>query len=104
MSNLSQFVAISPSLSHGIWSLSFSTFACIFFIHKQVWYSNPSLRDWLKEHAHKSQLNKLMWKYYQVNKSPWYVSCQAPSYTILLFILFDSLHIHLYRKSYSIYF
>ncbi|XP_027181400.1 nudix hydrolase 3 [Coffea eugenioides] len=37
----------------------------------QVWYSNPSLRNWLKEHANKSQLDKLKWNYYQVNKSPW---------------------------------
>ncbi|XP_071920169.1 nudix hydrolase 3 isoform X2 [Coffea arabica] len=37
----------------------------------QVWYSNPSLRNWLKEQANKSQLDKLKWNYYQVNKSPW---------------------------------
>nr|GMD36799.1 Nudix hydrolase 3 [Ipomoea batatas] len=38
---------------------------------KQVWYSNPSLRDWLREHAGKSQLDELKWSYYQINKSPW---------------------------------
>ncbi|CAA0838282.1 Nudix hydrolase 3 [Striga hermonthica] len=37
----------------------------------QVWYSNPSLRDWLKLHADESNLNKLKWVYYLVNKSPW---------------------------------
>uniref|UniRef100_A0A3Q7HQL1 Nudix hydrolase domain-containing protein n=1 Tax=Solanum lycopersicum TaxID=4081 RepID=A0A3Q7HQL1_SOLLC len=31
----------------------------IFYV--QVWYSNPSLRDWLKENADKSQLDKLKW-------------------------------------------
>ncbi|XP_020552551.1 nudix hydrolase 3 [Sesamum indicum] len=41
----------------------------IFFL--QVWYSNPSLRDWLELHADESQLNKLKWIYYLVNKSPW---------------------------------
>ncbi|KAL3500165.1 hypothetical protein ACH5RR_039258 [Cinchona calisaya] len=41
----------------------------IFYL--QVWYSNPSLRDWLKECANKSKLDKLKWEYYQVNKSPW---------------------------------
>ncbi|KAF5957230.1 hypothetical protein HYC85_004455 [Camellia sinensis] len=29
--------------------------------HLQVWYSNPTLRDWLKEHAGLSQLDKLKW-------------------------------------------
>ncbi|GFP79378.1 nudix hydrolase 3 [Phtheirospermum japonicum] len=37
----------------------------------QVWLSNPSLRDWLELHADESQLNKLKWTYYLVNKSPW---------------------------------
>ncbi|KAK2990394.1 hypothetical protein RJ640_024593, partial [Escallonia rubra] len=39
--------------------------------HLQVWCSNPSLRDWLKEHADISQLGKLKWMYYLINKSPW---------------------------------
>lgn len=37
----------------------------------QSWYSNPALRDWLKEHADTSELNKLKWSYYQINGSPW---------------------------------
>ncbi|KAH6792225.1 nudix hydrolase-like protein 3 [Perilla frutescens var. hirtella] len=41
----------------------------IFFI--QVWFSNPCLRDWLELHADESQLNKLKWIYYVINKSPW---------------------------------
>ncbi|KAG4383377.1 hypothetical protein GLYMA_13G072500v4 [Glycine max] len=41
----------------------------IFYL--QAWYSNPSLRDWLKEHADTSEFNKLKWSYYQINKSPW---------------------------------
>ncbi|KAI3453908.1 hypothetical protein Pfo_010571 [Paulownia fortunei] len=41
----------------------------IFFL--QVWFSNPSLRDWLELHADESQLNKSKWIYYLVNKSPW---------------------------------
>ncbi|WJX38060.1 Nudix hydrolase 3 [Trifolium repens] len=41
----------------------------IFYL--QSWYSNPALRDWLKEHANTSELNKLKWSYYQINKSPW---------------------------------
>ncbi|KAJ7004871.1 hypothetical protein NC653_009645 [Populus alba x Populus x berolinensis] len=36
-----------------------------------VWYSNPALRDWLKEHASASELDKLKWMYYSINKSPW---------------------------------
>ncbi|RDX67268.1 Nudix hydrolase 3, partial [Mucuna pruriens] len=40
----------------------------IFYL--QSWYSNPSLRDWLKEHADESELNKLKWSYYLINKSP----------------------------------
>lgn len=39
--------------------------------HQQVCVSNPSLRDWLKEHADTSTLNKLKWKYFAINKSPW---------------------------------
>ncbi|PSR89376.1 Nudix hydrolase [Actinidia chinensis var. chinensis] len=39
--------------------------------HLQVWYSNPTLRDWLKEHAEISHLDKLKWAYYRINKSPW---------------------------------
>ncbi|KAF3432522.1 hypothetical protein FNV43_RR27262 [Rhamnella rubrinervis] len=39
--------------------------------YQQVWYSNPVLRDWLKEHADASQLDKLKWMYYLINKSPW---------------------------------
>ncbi|KAL2489821.1 Nudix hydrolase 3 [Forsythia ovata] len=37
----------------------------------QVWYSNPSLRDWLEKNADESQLDKLKWMYYLINKSPW---------------------------------
>lgn len=39
--------------------------------HEQVWVSNPAVRDWLKEHADKSDLHRLKWKYYGINKSPW---------------------------------
>ncbi|PRQ50340.1 putative isopentenyl-diphosphate Delta-isomerase [Rosa chinensis] len=39
--------------------------------HLQVWYSNPALRDWLKEHADASQMDNLKWMYYLINKSPW---------------------------------
>uniref|UniRef100_A0A803MS07 Nudix hydrolase domain-containing protein n=1 Tax=Chenopodium quinoa TaxID=63459 RepID=A0A803MS07_CHEQI len=39
--------------------------------HQQVCASNPALRDWLKEHADTSPLNKLNWKYFAINKSPW---------------------------------
>ncbi|XP_039045320.1 LOW QUALITY PROTEIN: nudix hydrolase 3-like [Hibiscus syriacus] len=41
----------------------------IFYV--QVWYSNPVLREWLKEHADVSQLDSLKWMYYLINKSPW---------------------------------
>ncbi|KAI3437176.1 uncharacterized protein J3R85_005602, partial [Psidium guajava] len=41
----------------------------IFYL--QVWYNNPALRDWLKEHATLSELDKLKWIYYSINKSPW---------------------------------
>ncbi|XP_052108088.1 nudix hydrolase 3 isoform X2 [Arachis duranensis] len=41
----------------------------IFYV--QSWYSNPDLREWLKEHADESELNKLKWSYYKINKSPW---------------------------------
>ncbi|XP_050218196.1 nudix hydrolase 3-like isoform X2 [Mercurialis annua] len=41
----------------------------IFYL--QVWYNNPSLRDWLKEHADASELDKMKWMYYLINKSPW---------------------------------
>ncbi|PIA37104.1 hypothetical protein AQUCO_03100094v1 [Aquilegia coerulea] len=37
----------------------------------QVWYGNPALRDWLKEHSDISNLDKLKWMYYSINKSPW---------------------------------
>ncbi|KAA0058697.1 nudix hydrolase 3-like isoform X1 [Cucumis melo var. makuwa] len=37
----------------------------------QVWYSNPYLRDWLEKHAAASQLDKLKWAYYLINKTPW---------------------------------
>ncbi|KAI4355865.1 hypothetical protein L6164_004596 [Bauhinia variegata] len=43
----------------------------IFYL--QTWYSNPALRDWLKKHADTSELNKLKWSYYQINKGPWSV-------------------------------
>ncbi|KAG5537375.1 hypothetical protein RHGRI_024721 [Rhododendron griersonianum] len=39
--------------------------------HLQAWYSNPTLRDWLKEHAEISHVDKLKWMYYRINKSPW---------------------------------
>ncbi|KAI4355864.1 hypothetical protein L6164_004595 [Bauhinia variegata] len=41
----------------------------IFYL--QAWYSNPALREWLKKHAGTSELNKLKWSYYQINKGPW---------------------------------
>ncbi|KAI9084547.1 hypothetical protein K1719_033535 [Acacia pycnantha] len=37
----------------------------------QAWYSNPVLGDWLKKHADRSELDKLKWSYYQINKAPW---------------------------------
>lgn len=60
----------------------------------QVWYSNPSLRDWLKENADKSQLDKLKWMYYVINKSPWYVPLMksyAPFSILLPLCVFVSL-------------
>ncbi|KAF8103425.1 hypothetical protein N665_0188s0361 [Sinapis alba] len=39
--------------------------------YEQLWHSNPALRDWLKEHANASELDKLKWKYFLINKSPW---------------------------------
>lgn len=39
--------------------------------HLQAWYSNPSLRDWLNKRAEISHLDKLKWKYYLINKTPW---------------------------------
>ncbi|XP_044496382.1 nudix hydrolase 3 isoform X1 [Mangifera indica] len=39
--------------------------------HWQVWYSNPVLRDWLKKQSNSSELDKLKWMYYLINKSPW---------------------------------
>nr|DAD45461.1 TPA_asm: hypothetical protein HUJ06_003691 [Nelumbo nucifera] len=41
----------------------------IFYL--QVWYSNPTLRDWLKQRCDISDLDKLKWMYYVINKSPW---------------------------------
>ncbi|KAL0447648.1 UNVERIFIED_CONTAM: Nudix hydrolase 3 [Sesamum latifolium] len=38
---------------------------------QQVWCSNQSLRDWLREHADESRLDKLKWMYYQINGTPW---------------------------------
>ncbi|XP_020548311.1 nudix hydrolase 3-like isoform X2 [Sesamum indicum] len=38
---------------------------------QQVWCSNPCLRDWLREHADESRLDKLKWMYYQINGTPW---------------------------------
>ncbi|KAG7652301.1 NUDIX hydrolase domain [Arabidopsis thaliana x Arabidopsis arenosa] len=39
--------------------------------YEQVWNSNPALRDWLKDHANASELDKLKWDYFTINKSPW---------------------------------
>ncbi|ERN07090.1 nudix hydrolase 3 isoform X1 [Amborella trichopoda] len=39
--------------------------------YEQVWYNNPTLRDWLKEHSDDSDLDKLKWAYYHINKAPW---------------------------------
>lgn len=39
--------------------------------NQQVWCSNPTLKYWLKQHAHASYLDKLKWQYYMINKSPW---------------------------------
>lgn len=39
--------------------------------YTQVWYSNPDVRDWLKEHANDSHLDKLKWMYFMINKCPW---------------------------------
>ncbi|KAJ0231770.1 Nudix hydrolase 3 [Hirschfeldia incana] len=39
--------------------------------YEQLWHINPALRDWLKEHVNTSELDKLKWKYFLINKSPW---------------------------------
>ncbi|XP_074332734.1 nudix hydrolase 3-like [Apium graveolens] len=39
--------------------------------HLQTWYSNPSLRDWLNKNAELSDLDKLKWRYFLINKYPW---------------------------------
>ncbi|WCJ40370.1 hypothetical protein M5689_021291 [Euphorbia peplus] len=39
--------------------------------YQQVWYSNAALRDWLKDHAYASELDKLKWMYFLINGSPW---------------------------------
>ncbi|GAB2293125.1 Nudix hydrolase 3 [Dionaea muscipula] len=40
-------------------------------VHHQLCHSNSDVRDWLKKHAESSDLNKLKWIYYKINKSPW---------------------------------
>lgn len=49
--------------------------------HLQVWHSNPALRDWLKAQSDVSNLDKLKWMYYTINKSPW--SCLDESEAFL---------------------
>ncbi|KAL4592964.1 hypothetical protein LXL04_005973 [Taraxacum kok-saghyz] len=39
--------------------------------HHQVWFANPSLKEWLKGRVGNSHFDKLKWSYYSVNKSPW---------------------------------
>ncbi|XP_010532066.1 PREDICTED: nudix hydrolase 3-like isoform X2 [Tarenaya hassleriana] len=39
--------------------------------YEQVWCNNPALRDWLKESANASELDKLKWAYFLINKCPW---------------------------------
>ncbi|KAK8693912.1 hypothetical protein V6N13_071479 [Hibiscus sabdariffa] len=41
------------------------------FNELMVWYNNPVITEWLKEHADVSQLNNLKWMYYLINKCPW---------------------------------
>ncbi|XP_074568606.1 nudix hydrolase 3 [Curcuma longa] len=41
----------------------------IFYL--QVWHTNPMLRDWLKERSNASEIDRLKWMYYSINKSPW---------------------------------
>lgn len=40
---------------------------------EQVWPTNPRLIDWLEKHQEDSELAKLMYSYYLINKSPWSV-------------------------------
>ncbi|KAK4745990.1 hypothetical protein SAY87_012302 [Trapa incisa] len=48
--------------------------------YQQVWYSNPALRDWLKEPANTSELNQLKWVYYSINKGPWSVLDESEAF------------------------
>ncbi|KAL2621337.1 hypothetical protein R1flu_001542 [Riccia fluitans] len=37
----------------------------------QEWCINPELKSWLEKRAANSELDKLKWEYYTINKSPW---------------------------------
>ncbi|KAH9303969.1 hypothetical protein KI387_008373, partial [Taxus chinensis] len=39
--------------------------------YEQVWCSNPALKKWLEQHSEDSELDKLKFAYFLVNKSPW---------------------------------
>lgn len=38
---------------------------------EQVWPTNLVLKEWLQKHGEDSELGKLMYSYYLINKSPW---------------------------------
>jgi hypothetical protein len=39
---------------------------------EQEWRTNPALKLWLEKQAEKSELDRLKFAYYLINKSPWY--------------------------------
>lgn len=42
---------------------------CIFY--QQVWSSNLELKNWLEQHSEDSELDKVKFNYYLINKGPW---------------------------------
>lgn len=68
----------------------------------QVWYTNPGLRDWLKEQSSVSEINQLKWICFSINKGPWLVffcghkwSTGSMNMIVILFIIQGSFLFHL---------
>ena len=71
----------------------------ISYYYVQVWYSNPYLKDWLEKHAAASQLDKLKWAYYLINKTPWYVFCRCHSFWTSVLFCFCMLQVQCWRRA-----
>ncbi|KAG6535707.1 hypothetical protein ZIOFF_000730 [Zingiber officinale] len=70
-SSFMQLIGLSEADKEALFHILRAAIVMDDIFYLQVWHTNPMLRDWLKERSNASEIDRLKWMYYSINKSPW---------------------------------